>query len=189
MKTQDLIAAHANGLKSSIHALEVQVTILKQLVGGKVSAATEADEDADTDADEDEDDDFGGKQTKATKGKKTAAFDEDDEDADAEESEDDEADEKPAKATKGKKAASFDEDDEDADADEDEAEEKPAKAAKGKKAAKLTIDDVNDACKERCGRTNRAEVLSLLKKNFKVKSVTDLEPADYEKCIKLLKGK
>jgi hypothetical protein len=48
---KDLIGAHANGLKSSIHALEVQVTILKQLITsgkGAQAAVDEEEEDLDT---------------------------------------------------------------------------------------------------------------------------------------------
>lgn len=179
MRTQDHVAAHVNGLKSSLHAVEVQLTILKQLLGTEADASNDDDAREESFAkgksqadDSDDDTDFG---AKPAKGKKAAAasFDDGADDADATDTDAEES--KPAK---GKKAAAF--------GDEDEADEKPAKA---KKAPKLTIDDVNDACKERCGRTNRAEVLGLLKKNFKVKSVTDLEPTDYEKCIKLLKGK
>lgn len=45
MKAQDHIAAHVNGLRSSIHAVEVQMTILKQLLGKPADAEeTEIDE-------------------------------------------------------------------------------------------------------------------------------------------------
>ena len=96
--------------------------------------------------------------------------------------EDDEEDFAPPNAAK--KTASFDDDDE-----EDEAPpvEAPAKKAKKEKAKAVTLDDVNDACLERAARSNRAEVLGILKKHFKVKSVTDLDEADYAEVIKLLK--
>ncbi len=172
MKTQDHVAAHVNGLKSSIHAVEVQLTILKQLISSGSNQPTRMAQPEITDSfadDEDEEPAFRSP---------NVTF------------EDDDSDEEPLptkRATKAKvAAASFD------DEDEDETEEPAPKAAKPTKAAKapkLTLDDVNDACKERCARTNRADVLGILKKNFKVKSVTDLEPTDYAQCIKLLRGK
>jgi hypothetical protein len=108
----------------------------------------------------------------------------------------------PKKKTAGKKAAAaaFDDDaDEDtsgAIADDEEEDEgfmeAPAKKAPAKKAKKLTVDDVNDACKERAARTGgkegRAEVLALLKKNFKTASVSEVKPEDYEKLVKIMKA-
>jgi TATA-binding protein-associated factor Taf7 len=170
MKAQDHIGAHVNGLKSSIHALEVQITILKQLCGmkGKASEETEAEE-SETETEESEDDDFGAKKSaKGKAGKKAAkGFD------DSEESEEEEAEE------------SEEEEAEESEEEEEEEEEKPAKGKAGK-AKKLTADDVNDACKELAGRTNRATAMAVLKK-FKVKSVSDLDPSDYEAVIKALK--
>lgn len=184
--TQELIAAHTNGLKSSIHALEVQVTILKQLLGGapkagKVSAATESDED-ETTADEEEDDDFSSTRKAATKAaakKVAASFDDEDEEEaasdDAPEADEEEEELAPKKRGRPRKT-SFDE--------EDEEEEKPTP----KKAKKLTADDVNDACKLRAkrnggGKDGRNEVLAILKKKFKVTSVMDLKEDQYAKVI------
>lgn len=96
------------------------------------------------------------------------------EELNAEESEEDE-DFAPKKASK-KAKPSF---------EEDEEEEAP----KSSKQKKLTIDDVNDACMKRSGRTNRAEVLGILKTKFKVKSVTDLEPEQYAAVVKAMSGK
>lgn len=176
MKTQDHVGAHVNGLKSSIHALEVQVTILKQLIGGKATKAkaseeTEAEE---TEAEEtEEEDDFGAgkKAAKGEGGKKAAKGFDDDAAAEEEEAEESEEEEE-AEESK----------------EEEEEEEKPAKNAKAKK---LTADDVNDACKARARalRGTRAEVLSILKKKFKVKSVSDLEPSQYADAIKAMKAK
>ena len=125
----------------------------------------------------DEDDDFApapAKKAKAAKAKPAESFD-DEEDAPAEMTE--EASDVPPT----KKAASFDD-------FEDETEEAPAPAKKTKapKEKAFTMDDVNDACMERAGRTNRSEVLGILKK-FKVKSVTELQPAQYADVIKALK--
>lgn len=175
MERSELIAAHANGLKSSIHALEVQVTILKQLVGS-TSEGTETDDAAETAA----------APKKRGRPAKTAAasFDDDtDTGTEKEETETDDEDEfgRSKKAVAAKHGKSFGDDDE-----EEEAEEKPAKAAKSKKGP--TADDVNDACMARAERTNRDEVMTILKK-FKVKSVKDLEESDFEECIKLLKGR
>ena len=86
MKSQDHIGAHVNGLKSSIHALEVQITILKQLCGvktkaGKVAEETEAEETEaeETEEETEEEDDFGaGKKAAKGKGRKAAkGFDDD----------------------------------------------------------------------------------------------------------------
>lgn len=158
--------------------------------GGKAALADDADEEESEDEEID---------PPAKKGKKAAKFEDADEESDDEEESDeseDEEEEAPAKKTKGKKAAKFEDDDadeeesEEADDAEDEEEEALAKKTKGgKKAPKLTIDDVNDACMDRAGRSNRSEVLGLLKKHFKIKSVTELEPGDYEACIKLMNGK
>lgn len=74
---------------------------------------------------------------------------------------------------------------------DDEEEEKeaspPAKKAKAVKKEKLpTLEDCNDAAMECAGRTNRANVLSILKKHFNVKSITSLEKTDYTKFISLM---
>lgn len=121
---------------------------------------------------------------------------------------DDGVEEAPKKsAAKGKaKAASaeesFDEDDgfnEDAESsfDDDSFEEEEVKEApkkgKGKAAPKVTIDQVNDACKERVkkigGPDARKKVLALLKKNFGVTSVSELEPSQYADVVASMKGK
>lgn len=128
------------------------------------STAPVDDEDVDTTSDTEDDEDFGAK--KPSKTKKAAAAFEDDEEPAAEE-------------TEAEETASDDD-------DGFMAEEAPKKAAKAKK---LTIDDVNDACKARAGRSNRAEVLGLLKKHFKTESVTKIDPKDYEKAIKIMNGK
>jgi hypothetical protein len=72
------------------------------------------------------------------------------------------------------------------DADQAEEEAPPKKAAKAKK---YTIEDANTACRERCGRTNRAEVLGLMKKKFGVKSVTELDETDFAEFVKVMSGK
>ncbi len=96
-----------------------------------------------------------------------------------------------AKGGKGKKGASFDdvEEEETEEESEEEEEEEAPKAAKGKGAAKITVDDVNDACMARAQRTNRAEVMAILKKQFKVKSVTELEPSDFAAVVAAMKAK
>ena len=77
--------------------------------------------------------------------------------------------------------------------DEEETEEKPAKKEKAKK---LTLNDVNDAAKARVkweiskrgisSPEARATVLALMKKNFKVSTVTALKPEQYEAFIKIM---
>lgn len=96
---KDLIGAHANGLKSQIHALEVQVTILKQLItGGKAAAAAVDEEEEETEvaaaAVDEEEEELAAK----PKPKKKAAANFGDE-----EEEDEEPAAAPAKAAKAKK--------------------------------------------------------------------------------------
>lgn len=78
----------------------------------------------------------------------------------------------------------------DGQAEEDEADEEPAPKASAKKAkaAKLTIDDLNDACRERAmaeggGKAGRAAVEAILKKKFKVVSVSAVKPDQYAAVI------
>ncbi len=149
--------------KAWLADLTTQIDRLEKLAGGlapkgKAKAAPESEsDDEDENDDEEEDEDFG---SKKTKGKKAASSFDDDEESEEEEEEEEE------------------EEDED---EEEEEDEKPAKKAK-----KLTIDDVNDACKARAkgaGKKGRDEVLSILKKKFKVASVTELKPEQYAKAI------
>jgi hypothetical protein len=79
---KDIVAAHANGLKSSIHALEVQVTILKTLIGGGSKAAANEEEEEETEVaaastDDEEEEDLAPKKTAAKK--KAANFGDDEE--------------------------------------------------------------------------------------------------------------
>jgi hypothetical protein len=126
-------------------------------------------------------------------------IEEEDEEADTAraDNEDDEDFAAPSKKKAGKKAKSFDDDEDDTaelkaaatDDDEDEEFEKPTK----KKAKKLTVDDVNDACKERAadeggGKEGRKVVLGILKKKFKVESVSELEETQYAAVISAMKS-
>ncbi len=117
----------------------------------------------------------------------------------ADEGDDDDFAVKPVKAAvKGaakKTAAAFEKDDTPAEAEAEEESDDftatPAKAAKTKPARvkKITLDDVNDACKARAkagGKKGRAEVLAILKKNFKTESVSDLDEDQYSTCIELM---
>ena len=67
--------------------------------------------------------------------------------------------------------------------DQDEGEEEEKAPAKAPKAKKLTANDVNDACKKRASGGRREEVLKILKKQFKVASVSELDEADYADVI------
>lgn len=106
---------------------------------------------------------------------------------------------RPAKAAAP--AASFEEDEETEAAeteaveteesfeDEESFEETPA--PKKKAAAKITIDMVNDTCKAFArehggGKEGRDAVLKILKKNFKVTSISELDVEDYPKVLKAL---
>lgn len=129
--------------------------------------------------------------------KKAAAIEEEEDEIEAAVEAEEDEDFAPKKS-KGKKAAAaaFDDDEpvEEPEATEEEEEDftTPAPKKAAAKAKKLTIDDANDACKARAARTGgkegRAEVLALLKKNFKTQSVTDVKPEDYEKLVKIMKA-
>lgn len=57
------------------------------------------------------------------------------------------------------------------------------------KAKKLTEKDLHTAAKNRMTRTNRAETMAFIKKTFKVASLSEVKPEQFEKAIKLLNGK
>lgn len=129
------------------------------------------------------------------------------------ETEDEEVDETPApKAKRGRpakvKAAVVDDDDDfeeedeeneeeevdDEEADDEETEdeeEAPAPVKAKAKAKKITIDDVNDACKAFArenggGKAGRDAALKILKKHFKVTSLSEIAPENYAKIIQLM---
>ncbi len=124
-----------------------------------------------------------------------------------EESEEEAEEDFAPKKKAGKKKAAFDEDEgaeesEEEESEEDEEEAAPKKKGKAAKAKKLTTDDLNDACKARVarlietgngkvtGKMARDNVLKLLKKNFGVETVSEIdEQDDMENAIKLLGGK
>ncbi len=98
----------------------------------------------------------------------------------------------PATETAALKAAvdEFDSETEDAEvetaSDDDfmsEPEPKPTKAKK------ITVAEVNEACKARAkagGKNGRAEVLKILKKNFKTESISALKENQYAKALEVL---
>lgn len=112
----------------------------------------------------------------------------------------------PAKATKSTQtkkaaAAAFDDDEEtateassdfdfDEDVEEPKAKKTAATTAKAKTKKAATLDDVNDACKSKskeltlAGEDGRAMVKKVLKKQFKVASVQELEASQYAEVIK-----
>lgn len=55
------------------------------------------------------------------------------------------------------------------------------------KGKKFTSDDVHDACKQRAlrtgGKAGRNEVLAILEKKFKVESVSELKPEQYNAVV------
>lgn len=158
MSRLELVLMAGDQSKTFLGDLEALVERMEAAVGasGVKKSSSKAEAAAEP---EEEEDDF----AKKPGGKKGAkGFDEDEDDA-------------PAKKSASKKAADF--------GSEEEAEEPAPKKGKAKK---LTVDDVNDACKAHAGRHNRAETLALLKKKFKVSSVTELEPEDYEACIEAM---
>ncbi len=100
----------------------------------------------------------------------------------AEESDDDEDFGSKKKSTKERVAAAFESDDDDAGF----TDAPPAK----KKAKKITLEDVNEACKARAkatgGKEGRAEVLKILKKQFKTESVSSLDEDQYADVIEAM---
>lgn len=89
-----------------------------------------------------------------------------------------EAPKKQTRAKKTKPAETSFEDEEDALFEEP--------APKSNKTKALTVKDVMDACKARATASNRAEVLGILKRKFKVASINDLKPDQYGDVIKAL---
>lgn len=75
--------------------------------------------------------------------------------------------------------------------EDEESFEEETPAPKKAKPAKITIDDVNDACKAFArenggGKEGREATLKILKKHFKVTSISDLAVEDYPKVLKAL---
>lgn len=163
--------------KEFLDDLTKLVTRLEKAAGKKVSKATEADEDEETD---EEEDDEALATKKKKKSKKTAKTSDDDEDEEGEE-EDDEEEE-----TEEEEEDESDEEKEDAD-EEEEDDEEESSTKKKKKSKKLTVDDVNDACMAKAKEEDRKVVLGILKKKFKVTSVTELKPDQYAAVIKAMK--
>lgn len=66
----------------------------------------------------------------------------------------------------------------------------PEPAPKTKKAPKVTADDVNDACRLKAqsvgGKAGREQVLTILKKQFKTTSVSELKPEQYAAVVKAM---
>jgi len=85
---------------------------------------------------------------------------------------------------------SFEDDETEAESSDDDfmKEEKSAKPKEKAKAKKWTVSDVNNACKAKAQATDRKTVLGLLKKHFKVTSITELDQSQYGEVIKLMKA-
>jgi cobalamin biosynthesis protein CobT len=159
VKLADIAPAHVNGLKSAIHAVEVQVTILKGMLGmkgGKVTEDTAADED-DGDSDEDEDEE---ETTSTKRGKKGKAAESDD-DEDEEDDEDEDETE-----------ASDSDDDEDEEDDEDD--DGPS------------VADAQKALRAHTKKNDRKSALKILKKVGKVDDVTEIDVKKIPALIKAL---
>lgn len=94
------------------------------------------------------------------------------------------------KSAPAKQAASFDDEDEAPEVEEtasdDDGDFMEAAPAKETKKKKLTVNDVNDACKAKAQATDRKTVLGILKKQFGVTSVTELDSKQYADVIKAM---
>lgn len=73
------------------------------------------------------------------------------------------------------------------DIEEEEIEEAPKKTAKAK-TAKVTEKDVNAAALAHAKANTRPKTLALLKKHFKVGSISELKPDQYAKAVQVLKA-
>jgi hypothetical protein len=166
--------------------------LVEKANGKRTSKSTEGKSKAvEAESEEDDSEDFEETSKKGTaksgkkKVQKAKDFDDDDD------SEDDDSD-----------SAGDEEDSDDAEPEaseedsDDDAESEPVK--KKGKAKKLTSEDVNAACKERVKREiedngssakdARAVVSGILKKKFKVSSVTDLDEDQFTAVIKAMKS-
>lgn len=212
MKLELSILAGAES-KAWLADLTKIVERMEKAVGGKVVPLPGALDTPVTQGDDgyDEDDDFEPKPAAKTKSKlvfedfKDISID----DATDEELEDDEETVAVKKTLAKKATTSFDDDDFDAptpyakkatkkaaasfdEMDDEETEEKPVQKAKTKK---YKLEDVNAACLLRAaplkpkGPSRRDEVLALLVKHFKVRTVQKLTPDQYEAAIKVLSSK
>lgn len=152
-------------------------------IAKKLGGAAPAETDADDDAGDDGEEAAPKKSAKKAPAKKAAAKADDDDfnddagdDGDAGDSDDFSDD-----------AGGGEGDDDFGDDGDDEPAPKKAPAKK-EKAPALKHKDVVAACKEAAGRSNRATVLSMLKKKFKVSSTTDLKAEQYAEAIEELKA-
>ncbi len=158
--------------------LTKQVDRLEELVGKLdttgVGEATEAlAEDLE---DDDDDEEAPPKKNK----KKHIEVDEDDDEDETDDSDDE------------KDSDESEEDSESQDEDDEESEEDEAPKSKKGKVKKMTADDCQDAAKGLAasigGADGRAKVKELLKKKFKVTSVSDLKPEQYAKFVEVMEG-
>ncbi len=134
-----------------------------------------------------------GKKAKASEETEEEEEVETEEETEVEDDDDDFSEKAPAK--KGK-TEDFDDEEVEESADEEEEEAPEEKPKRGRKPKKLTSDDVNAACKDNVhaqiergtgSKEARSNVVALLKKKFKVSSVSDLEEDQYADVIKALK--
>lgn len=169
VKPNPHIAAHVNGLKSSIHAVEVQITILKQLLGQgkKTKGRDETEEEDETDVHMDDNDDS----------------EEADDTADRDEETNDDSED-------------IESNDSESDADETEEDEAEEKHVAKKASGKITSEQLNDACKVRLQKLIKvnkmtskkafASVKALLQKHFETDSVAQIAKEDRAKALKVL---
>lgn len=166
MECKVLAGAESKAFLADLTKIVERMERAAGVAGGKSSKVAAAAEEEEAPAEtEEEEEDFAPKAKKAA-AKPTASFEEEDEEPAAEE---------PAESEEEEEEADF--------------TTPPAKKAKAKK---FTVNDVNAACKKRATKTGgekgRDEVLAILTKNFKTKSVSDLTPEQFQQCIKLMEA-
>jgi hypothetical protein len=170
--------------KAWLEKAEQLVTRLEELTKGKKNGKRNENSDAEEESTESEDDfEEETASKKSSKGKKKVQKAEDFDDEDGDDNDSDSSDDEEGS------------DDDDSDASEEDSDSEPVK--KKGKGKKVTHEDAQTACKERVKReiedngldakSARAVVSGILKKKFKVSSVSDLDEDQYAEVVKVMK--
>ena len=157
LKPADHVAAHVNGLKSSIHALEVQITILKQLCGIKSKAKDEEEENEEEEAEETEE------AEESEEPEESEESEEEEEESEESEEEEEEEESEEEEAPKPKKITP-------------EQINDACKKLHGRLVKKKKMNS----------KKAFAHIKALLTKHFDTESVTQIDKADRAKALKLL---
>lgn len=95
--------------------------------------------------------------------------------------------EDPFENTEAESPDTDDSEDEYTDCENDFLGDQPPKKVAATTKKEVTLDELTSACRRRAEKDGSPKmVVSILEKAFKVKRVTDIKPADYEKALKLV---